>query len=100
MEQAKDPPCVDPDCVPETLCLGKFNVMFNQMGLATLTFTHPRAKTGPLLDQGQIEDEGVVRARIVTSSENMVAMRDLLNSLLKDTPAAPATTSAGGGKLN
>lgn len=87
----------DPDNIPETLCLGKFNI---QVGgpFATLLFTHPRPQVGPMVDEGKLVVESVVRARIVTSLDNLVALRDLLNNLLKDvqTPAT-APAAAGGG---
>ena len=95
-----EPPGVDPDNVPETLCIGKFNVMFGPGPLATLTFTHVRNKAGPLIDKGKVEQESVVRARIVTVAENMVALRDLLNAMLKDAPPTPGVTMSGSGKLN
>ncbi len=86
-------PTIDPDNVAEMICLGKFNI---QLGgpYATLLFTHPRARVGPLVDEGKLVIESVVRARIVISIDNLVAMRDLLNNLLKD--VQPTTTGAGG----
>ncbi|WP_424630405.1 hypothetical protein [Bradyrhizobium sp. SYSU BS000235] len=76
-------PTTDPDNVAETICLGKFNI---QLGgpWATLLFTHPRPRVGPLVDEGKLVIESVVRARIVMSIDNLVAMRDLLDSLLRD----------------
>lgn len=76
-------PTTDPDNVAETICLGKFNI---QLGgpYATLLFTHPRPQVGPLVDEGKLVIESVVRARIVMSVDNLVAMRDLLDNLLKD----------------
>lgn len=84
-------PTIDPDNVAETICLGKFNI---QLGgpYATLLFTHPRARVGPLVDEGKLVIESVVRARIVMSIDNLVAMRDLLNNMLKDVQAT--TTGA------
>jgi hypothetical protein len=96
----QEPPGVDPDNIPETLCVGKFNIWFGPAQLVTLTFTHARNKTTPLIDNSQIEQESVVRARIVTTAENLVALRDLLNALLKDTPAVAAAATGGSGKLN
>lgn len=92
-------PAVDPDNVPETLCMGKFNIAFAAGGLATLTFTHVRPKVGPLLDEGSIEEESVVRARIVTNIDNLVALRDLLNNVIRQ-DSAPTTVTGGSGKLN
>lgn len=97
----QQPPAVDPDNVPETLCCGMFNLSFVAGNLATLTFTHPRPKIGPLVGSNQIEDELVVRARIVLSLENLVALRNFLNEAIKEDPAAMASPATGGsGKLN
>jgi hypothetical protein len=95
------PPTIDPDNIPETLCAGKLNVSFASGGFGTLTFTHPRPKIGPLLDAGQIVEESVVRARIVLPNDNLVALRDLLNSAIKDQPVTDAAPVSGGAnKLN
>jgi hypothetical protein len=64
---------------------------------ASLTFTHVRNKFGPLIDKSEIDQESVVRARIVTTMENIAALRDLLNGVLQDS-AAPAASA--GGSLN
>jgi hypothetical protein len=92
-------PAVDPDNVPETLCMGKFNIAFAAGGLATLTFTHVRPKIKPLLDEGSIQEESVVRARIVTNIDNLVALRDLLNNVIRE-DSVPTTVTGGSGKLN
>jgi hypothetical protein len=92
------PPAVDPDNVPETFCAGKFNIAFATGGYATLTFTHTRPKAGPLLDSSQIDEESVVRARVAMPMDNFVALRDLLNNLIKDQPAGPTTVTGGAGK--
>lgn len=86
-------PTTDPDNVPETICLGKFNI---QVGgpYATLLFTHPRPQVGPMVDEGKLVLESVVRARIVTSLDNLVALRELLNNLLKDVQT-PVSAAAG-----
>jgi hypothetical protein len=91
------PRTIDPDNVPETLCLGMFNISFSVAGLATLTFTHIRPKPGPLIDGNQVEDESVVRARIVTTPDNLIALRDVLNNVLKNVPAATAVSGGAGG---
>jgi hypothetical protein len=100
MTKPTEPPVIDPDNVPETLCIGKFNIAIGATGFATLTFTHVRPKANALLDRTQIEEETVVRARIVTSTQNLVALRDTLNSLIKDEPGFPAIASGGSRKLN
>lgn len=92
-------PVVDPDNVPETLCIGKFNIAISAAGLATLTFTHVRPKVGPLLDGGTIDEESIVRARIVTNTDNLVALRDLLNTVIRGNSAS-TTVTGGSGKLN
>lgn len=84
---ANEPPAVDPDNVGETLCIGRFNLLAGPGPLATLTFTNIRAKAGPLLDRNEVEHESVVRARIVTTIDNLVALRDLLTrSIQESTP--------------
>jgi hypothetical protein len=100
-EEAQQPPGKDPDNVPETLCIGKFNLTM-QGAIGTSTFTHIRPRPGPLLDEGQLQFESVVRARIVTTIENLAALRDLLDRVTKDSEretSLPAT-SGGGGRLN
>ncbi|MFH1340490.1 MAG: hypothetical protein ABIL01_04635 [Pseudomonadota bacterium] len=98
---SNEAPAIDPDNIPETLCIGRFNVTFGPGPWATMTFTHHRNKVGPLMNEGQTIPESVVRARIVTTPENMVALRDLLNDLLKDHPASAAAAVAGSsGKPN
>ena len=98
-EPAQDPPAIDPDNVPETLCVGKMNLAPGPGPLGTLTFTNVRPKAGPLLDADRAEYETVVRARIVTTLENLVALRDLLNKAIQQNSA----TAPGGSesyKLN
>ena len=96
MDQPQDPAATDPDNVPELLCIGKLNVSV-AAGLATMTFTHVRQKAGPLLDRTSFEPESVVRARIVTTVENMVALRDVINGILNQiqVEAQPLATSSG-----
>ena len=96
-DSQQEPPASDPDNVPETLCIGRFNLAVGPGPLATLTFTHVRNKTGPLIDQSQIDPESVVRARIVTTLENLAALRDLLNTMIQD-PATPAANAGGSSK--
>jgi hypothetical protein len=100
MATPPEPPGRDPDNIPETLCLGKFNITVNSAGLVTITFTNVRPKIGPLPDSGQIEDESVVRARIVTTIDNAATLRDVLNSMIQNQPGTPATASGGSSKLN
>jgi hypothetical protein len=52
-----------------------------------LTLTDVRNKIGLLIDAGQIVQESVVRARIVTTMENIVALRDMLNTMIQENPA-------------
>ena len=92
-----DLPAANPDNVPETICIGKFNVSMTAP-LATLTFTHARPKVGPPMDNGVIDLESVVRARIVTSVENLVALRDPLNKIIQN--PSTATSAGGSSRLN
>ncbi len=99
MTAAHDYPVVDPDNVPETICLGKFNVTIGPRGISTMTFTHCRSKAGALLEKSEISNESVVRARIVTSTENLIALRDILTNLVREA-SGTASASAVSSKLN
>jgi hypothetical protein len=90
----QQPEATDPDNVPETLCLGRFNVAITG-DLVTLTFTHERPDAKMLLSEGRIDAKSVVRARIVTSVANMQALRDLLVRVSQGSGSpAPATGGA------
>ena len=65
-------PAIDPHNVPEIICDGGFNVYW-AAGRATITFTHNRARTKPLLEDGLFEFDAVVRARIAPSVDNLLA---------------------------
>jgi hypothetical protein len=90
----EDPLTVDPDNVPETLCIGKFNLASGPGPLMTLTLTNIRPKVGPLIDSNKIEHQSIVRARIVTTLDNLIALRDLLNSSIQQTPGPSASSGA------
>jgi hypothetical protein len=97
-DQLQQPEVIDPDNVPETLCEGMFNISFAGPN-AVITFTHIRPEPGPLFT-GTVNPKLIVRSRIVTSVPNLVALRDLLNDMLRAvtvTPAAPAPAPATGG---
>lgn len=96
MTNPHQPSGIDPHNVAETLCLGKFNLSFSAAGLATLTFTHVRPRPGPLLESNTVEDEYVVMARIVTTTDNLIALREVLNAVLKDVPQAVPTSQTTG----
>jgi len=90
-DQPEQPEVIDPDNVPEILCDGQFNV--SVVGdLATLTFTHVRPESAVLFRDARIEMKSIVRARIVVTTTNLAALRDLLNRVIQapDTPAPPA----------
>lgn len=95
-QSRREPSAADPDNVPETLCVGRFNLAYSGP-LATLTFTHVRCKAGPLIDEGRSEAESIVRARIVTTIENLRALRDLLNqaTAILGEGAKPGSASSG-----
>jgi len=97
MDQAK-PSTTDPDNVPETICVGPFNVWINGT-VATLTLTHARPKVGRMVGENAIEIENVVRAQIVTTVDNLAALKNLLNTLLSEAPTA-STSSSGSSLLN
>lgn len=81
---------VDPDNVPETLCLGTINAHIAPGKLIVLTCTHPRPKIAALVDKGEFELENVVRARIVVNLDTVVALRDLLSRLVVISASAPS----------
>ena len=81
-QEVKQPPVTDPDAIPETLCEGRINIQWRGQ-IATLTFTHSRAVIADLFD-GTVNMEDVVRARIAMSVPNLVALRDMLNRVIKD----------------
>jgi hypothetical protein len=98
-DTSNEPATTDPDNIPETLCIGKFHVGPGPGPLVTLTFTNVRTNAIPLLENGSVVQESVVRARIVTTGENLAALRDLLNQVVKD--SGPGAVGAGGSsKLN
>lgn len=81
----------DPDGVPETLCDGPFYIHSSGQ-LVTLTFTHQRPDAASMFDANKIGSDAVVRSRIVLTVPNAVALRDLLNGVIKgpETPVAAA----------
>jgi hypothetical protein len=91
MTESKYPPATDPDNVPETICDGVFNVAVLGQ-LATLTFTHVRADPSVLLTDGTLAVKSVVRARIVITVSNLVALRDLLNKAIQEPSSAVPPT--------
>jgi hypothetical protein len=91
-DQPQQPEVIDPDCVPEIVCDGQFNV-FITGNLATMTFTHVRPNPTMMFRESRIEPKYIVRARIVTTVENLAAFRDALNRVIQE----PDTPAAGGG---
>jgi len=86
------PEAIDPHSVPETLCLGRFNISI--VGdLATLTFTHERPDATALFE-GRVDVKAVVRARIVTTVANLHEFCDLLIRLTQSSEP-PAAASGG-----
>ena len=90
------PPVIDPDSITETLCDGQFAGIVTG-NLATLTFTHARPDTASLFAGGQIGFNAVVRARIVLTMPNLIALRDYLAVLIQavETTNSPAPAAAG-----
>jgi hypothetical protein len=97
-QQPANPPAADPDHIPETLCTGRFYLTWSGR-LATLTMTHVRPDAAAMFDSGTINDHTIVRARIVTTFENMVELRNLLNRSIKDEEGGPETTAAAGSSV-
>lgn len=81
------PPVDDPDNVQETICDGQFYVHAHGQ-LATMIFTHSRPDASAMIDKGQMIEKFVVRARIVMTLRNLVALRDLLNRTIQENPPA------------
>jgi hypothetical protein len=100
-ETIPQPKVGDPDRVPEIVCDGPLNIHW--LGnRGTITFTHPRAKAEPVFEGSEVPLDLVVRARIATSIENLIALRDLLAQLFPADKPAVETPAGGGatGKLH
>jgi hypothetical protein len=92
-QQPQQPTVADPDSVPEIFCDGQFNV--SVIGnFATLTLTHARPDEAKLFKEGIIDMRAVVRARVVMTLNNLVALRDLLNRIIQE-PGKPLPASGG-----
>jgi hypothetical protein len=72
---------IDPDNVPETWCDGQINMVVIN-GNVAITFTCARSAPGPLLAQGKIEFEVVVRARILMSSDQLKVLVETGQAIL------------------
>ena len=96
-QQTPQPPVRDPDNVPETLCDGQFNLaIFGQ--LATLTFTHVRPDATQLFAGNENENvAAIVRARIVLTTQNLIALREFLNAQIQPVDASQSPAPATGG---
>ena len=95
--QKPQPQVQDPDNVPETLCDGHFNLLFSGR-LATLTFTHLRPEVAQMFG-GTVNQTAIVRARIVLTVQNLLALRDFLHNKVQvsETSQGPAPAPATGG---
>ena len=93
------PPVIDPDSVPETLCDGQFNIALAGQ-LATLTFTHWRPDPTQMFAQGLVANSAIVRARIVLTLPNLIALKDYLNNFIRavETAGSAAPTTGGATK--
>jgi hypothetical protein len=77
------PQITDPDSIPETLCLGPFNLAI--MGpLAVFTFTHLRAEVDSLVRQGVVNPTAIVRSRIVIAADDLTTVRDIIDNTLRN----------------
>src|SRR5262245_10096880 len=92
-DQPKQFEIIDPHNVPEIICIGRFNIVITG-AFATLTFTHERPKATALFAEGRLDVKLIVRARIVTTVENLHALRDLLIGLTQS-PGTPAPATGG-----
>ena len=92
-DEPTQPPVIDPDNVPETLCDGQINVAVAGP-FATLTFAHVRPDVGVMFRDGRSDPKSIVRIRIIIPMNNLIALRDLLNRLIQDpSTQVPATGS-------
>jgi hypothetical protein len=89
-------PVIDPDNVPEILCDGQFNLAIAGH-LAMLTFTHARPDATQMFANGTLVSTAIVQARIVITMENLIALRDFLNTRVQSIEAARQTAPATGG---
>jgi hypothetical protein len=95
-QQAQHPPVSDPDSVPETLCDGQFNLSFSGP-LATLTFTHVRPDATQMFANAAHVPTAIVRARIVLTVQNLLALRDFLHTNVQVSEASGSPAPATGG---
>jgi hypothetical protein len=93
MAESPEPPTIDPDNIPEILCIGRFNLSPGPGPLATLTFTNVRNNAIDLIDNSKLVPESVVRARIVTTIENLAALCETCSTTrykkIRPLPALP-----------
>jgi hypothetical protein len=95
-QHSPPPPVFDPDNVPETLCDGQFNLSFSGQ-LAILTFTHLRPDATQMFAKSTFVPSAIVRARIAINLQNLVALRDFLNTHVQTTPTGVRPIPATGG---
>jgi hypothetical protein len=97
-DSVQQPAIHDPNVVREVVCDGPMNVQWGG-NRATITLTHLRAQPEPLLRNGELHLDLVVAARIATSVQNLIGLRDLLIRLFPPDRAAsePKASEGGGG---
>ena len=78
----KESQVIDPHHIPETLCNGRINISV-QGSDVIMMFTHRRPKAAELME-GDIQEQDVVKARIVMNRSVAASLRDLLGRLFKD----------------
>lgn len=84
-----EPILTDPHNVRDLFCEGPVNVNANGP-FATLTFTCLRPEAGAIFgERDQIPMRAVVCARLVMSTNNLAALRDLLNRVVQVSPPSP-----------
>jgi hypothetical protein len=87
------PTVTDPENVPEVFCDGQSNVATHG-SFAIMTFTQLRPEPGALFKEGAVNLQTIVRARIVITMDNLIALRDLLNRIIQQ--ADVCLSPAGG----
>ena|ERR1700687_1441855 len=90
------PPVSDLNSIPEILCDGPCSI--SVIGpLATLSFTHVRSEPGPLFTTGVFTPTTIVRARIVLTFPNLIALKAQLARIIQAVETAGSAAPVAGG---
>jgi hypothetical protein len=90
----KPPEAADPNAIPEVFCAGPVNLVITG-AVSTLTFMHIRKSAANIFKDFTPETtECVVKARVIMPIEDLVALKDLIDRMVKVEPIAPGSTAA------